>query len=259
MKYALITGASKGIGKAIALELAQRNNNLLLVARSQELLQQLANEITKAHKIEVHYLAIDLSAANAAQQVYAWCVTNNYSVNTLVNNAGYGLSGSLEQYTIAQYNNMMQLNMNTVVEMCYYFVPMLQQQQQSYILNVSSTAAYQSVPGLNVYSASKAFVLSFSRGLAYELKSKNISVTCVCPGATDTNFSTVANVTSKKALNLAAKFNMQPNDVAKIAVAAMLHKQKEIVPGFINKVNKLGAWLLPKNFIEKTGASIYHL
>jgi uncharacterized protein len=259
MNYALITGASKGIGKAIAEELASRNINVLLVARSEDLLLQVAQNIQLKYKVTSHYLAIDLASENASKQVYDWCVANNYTVNIVINNAGYGLSGKLNTYPLQDYKTMMQLNMNTVVEMSYCFLEMLQKQNQSYIVNIASTAAYQSVPGLNIYSASKSFVLSFSRGLAYELKNTSIAVTCICPGATDTNFAAVANVTSEKALKMAKQFNMNPTQVAKIIVEGMLNRKKEIVPGLVNKINKLGSWLLPKNIVEKMGASIYHL
>jgi uncharacterized protein len=256
MSFALVTGASKGIGKSIALELASRKTNLILVARNEELLRSLSENIQKEYGVSCHYLSIDLSAPHAPREVYEWCRTNTYDVNILVNNAGYGLSGAFDKYSLEEHQNMMQLNMNVVVEMTYYFLPDLKKQPQSYILNVASSAAYQAVPFLSVYAASKSFVLQFSRGLHLELKGSPVSVTCVSPGATDTSFVERANI-GAKGLELANKFNMQPAEVARIAVNAMFNKRTEIITGFLNKVGAALAWLLPKKTIEKASAKIY--
>lgn len=256
MAYALITGASKGIGKAIAHQLAARKIDLLLVARSAELLQQAAQELSKKYGVKTAYLAIDLSAADAAEKVYNWCLQNNYSINILVNNAGYGLSGAFDKYTSAENLNMMQLNMLVPVALTQLFLPQLLMQPQAYILNTASSAAYQSVPGLSLYAASKAFLLSFSRGLHQELRDKNVSVTCVSPGATDTDFVVRAQL-GAKGLKAASQVNMTPEAVAGIAVKAMFRKKPEVITGTINKLGALASWLLPKSFVERTAMKIY--
>lgn len=256
MSFALITGASKGIGKAIALQLAARKKNLLLVARSETHLQQLCAEVEKGFGITAHYLALDLSQKEAAKHVFDWAQQNNYSIDTLVNNAGYGLSGTFDKYSLSEHLNMMQLNMNVLVELTYYFLPQLKKQPRAYILNIASSAAYQAVPFLSLYAASKSFVLQFSRGLHLELETSTVSVTCVSPGATDTAFVDRANV-GTKGLELAKKFNMQPADVAKIAVDAMYKGKTEVITGFLNKLGAALVWLLPKRTIEKASAKIY--
>ncbi|HWJ26505.1 MAG TPA: SDR family oxidoreductase [Flavisolibacter sp.] len=256
MSFALITGSSKGIGRAIAFELAKRRRNILLVARDEQALSALALELKQKFHIQVHYLVCDLSATGAAQSVYNWCIENEYPVQYLVNNAGYGLSGNFENYTLEQHSNMMQLNMTTLVEMCYHFLPLLKRHPKGYIMNIASSAAYQAVPYLSLYAATKSFVLQFSRGLHHELAKSNISVTCISPGATDTNFATRANV-GEKGLKMADKVNMKPSDVAKIAVNAMFRGKMEVVTGVINKLGKFMAWLLPKSFVEKTSGKIY--
>ena len=177
----------------------------------------------------------------------------------MVNNAGYGLSGSFLKNTFQDHADMMQVNMTVPVELTSLLLPQLQQQPSAYILNIASAAAYQAVPGLSLYAATKSFILSFSRGLKYELKNTNVSVTAVCPGATDTDFPNRAEVTSDKAKKLAAKFNMQPNTVAALAVDAMFAKQAEVVTGFINKMGLFLTWLLPKSILEKGAADIYGL
>lgn len=256
MAYALITGASKGIGKAIATELASRKTDVLLVARSAENLQALADELGKKYGIKTAYLALDLSAENAAQQVFDWCRKENFSINILVNNAGYGLSGKFDKYTLEENLNMLQLNMMVPVALTQLFLPQLLLQPKAYILNTASSAAYQSVPGLALYAATKAFLLSFSRGLHQELKNKNVLVTCISPGATDTDFVLRAQL-GPKGLKAANQVNMTPEAVAKIAVKAMLRGQAEVIAGTINKLGALVSWLLPKGFVERTAMKIY--
>ncbi len=259
MTYALITGASKGIGYAIAEQLAKRKINVLLVARTAELLREAANGISKQYGVQADYLAVDLTATGAAQQIVDWCHEKQYAVSILVNNAGYGLSGAFEGYSLADHHNMMQLNMHVPVELSYLLLPQLKKQPQSYIMNIASGAAYQSVPGLTVYAASKAFMLSFSRGLSYELKQTSVSVTAVSPGATETDFPNRAKVDSPKAKKMAERFNMQPGEVARMAVDGMFAKKTEVVTGFVNKLAVFFAWLLPKSILEKSAASIYDL
>ena len=256
MDYALVTGASKGIGKAIATNLAARGFNILLVARSEELLQQEAARITAQYPVRADWLALDLSTAESAQTVYDWCRAKAYPVRALVNNAGYGLSGPFEKYSVEEHVNMMTLNMTTLVALTRLFLPGLRAQPRSYILNVASSAAYQAVPGLSTYAATKAFVLQFSRGLHQELHSTTVSVTCVCPGATDTDFPNRAQV-GPKGLKAAERLNMTPESVALLATRAMLSRKAEVITGFVNKVGATLAWLLPKSLVENIAGKIY--
>lgn len=256
MAYALITGASKGIGMAIATELARRKFNLLLVARSESLLRETASQLASEYGIMADCLTIDLAETGAAQRVFDWVQQKKYTVRALVNNAGYGLSGPFEKHSLAEHTNMMTVNMTTLIELSYLFLPQLRQQPKSYILNIGSSAAYQAVPGLSLYAASKSFVLQFSRGLHQELKRSSVSVTCVCPGSTDTGFADRAQI-GQKGRKAAEKVNMTPEDVARQAVEAMLAGKTELVTGLLNKAGKLMAWLLPKGLVEKTAGSIY--
>jgi uncharacterized protein len=256
MAYAIVTGSSKGIGKAIALELAKQKKDLILVARSKELLELFAAELINTYKINVHILVLDLTDTNAANSIKEWCSKNNYIVDVLVNNAGYGLSGAFGKYAQAAYNEMLQININALTSLCYVFLEDFKKLPQAYILNIASTTAYQSVPGFALYAASKAFCLSFSRSVAYELRKTSVSVTCVSPGSTDTDFAHRAEVSSK-ALKAADKFNMTPEAVAKIAVNAMYNKKTEVITGALNKIGAFLSWMLPKKFIESNLYSIY--
>ena len=256
MMYALITGASKGIGKAIAYALATKKINLLLVARSKDLLNEIAYDISKKYEIEVTCLPVDLANENAAEIVFEWVIKNNIKINILINNAGYGLSGNFEKYTAQAHAEMMNVNMTAVVKLTSLFLPMLKQQQKSYLLNIASTAAYQAVPYLTTYAASKSFIVSFSRGLQYELRNTNVSVTCISPGGTDTDFGIRADI-GRKAINAGKKVNMTSEQVAAIAVTSMFNNKREVITGFINKLGAFLVWLTPKRLSEKVAANLY--
>ena len=258
MAIALITGASKGIGKAIAEELAKRKTDVLLIARSEHLLKEITQSLHTAYGINADYLALDLASEGAAKKIYSWCHEKNYNINMLINNAGYGLSGHFENHTLEQHLDVMKVNMSIIVELCFYFLPTLRQQKKSYILNIASQASFQAVPGLNIYAASKAFLQSFSRGLRYELRNTSVSVTVACPGSTDTDFANRAMVGSK-ALKTAKTFNMSAPKVAEAAINAMFSEKTETTIGLINKLGKFLVWLMPKGMSEKAAGNIYEV
>jgi short-subunit dehydrogenase len=256
MSYALITGASKGIGKAMAIELAKKNYNLLLTARSSDLLNQVAEEIKELYSVQVFFIALDLSENSAPQKIFDWCIENNYPVSILINNAGYGASGLFQNFSSEANANLIHLNIVAPTQLCRLFIPLLQQHSNAYIMNIASTAAYQAVPFLTVYAASKAYLQRFSRSLTQELSNTNISVTCISPGPTDTDWARTAKV-PEKTLKLGEKLNMKPAAVAKIAVSSMLAKKTEKIPGFINRLGVFMAWLLPKKLVEKSTGNLY--
>jgi len=254
-QYALITGAGKGIGRSMAILLAQKGYNLLLVSRSENDLIALSAQIKTDYHVNAHYLTIDLSEAGAALRVFDWAKSLNVPVSILINNAGLGVWGNFHELDLAAQTGMMQVNMNALTELSYYFIPVLKQQPQAFILNVSSTAAYQAVPTLAIYAATKAFVLSFSRALRYELKDTSIVVSCLCPGPTNTSFAHRAGMDALA--DLAAKFNMQAEEVAAIGIKGMFSKKTEIVPGFLNKLSAVAATHSPKSLIERVTAGLY--
>ena len=254
-EYALITGASNGIGYYFAHELARKKNNLLLVARSEEKLKQLRDDIVNQYGVKCEFLVLDLSKVGAASNVLDWCNSNGYVVNILINNAGYGLFGYVDKKSITDEVNMMQLNMNAVVELCHAFIPMLKARAKSYIMNVASTAAYQAVPGLTTYAATKAFVVLFTRGLRYELRNTSISVSCLSPGATATGFVERAGLQAIQ--ERADKFSMKAEEVARIAITQMFKGKAEIIPGWLNKISTQLTYWVPKSITEKIAADLY--
>ncbi|RZM24842.1 MAG: SDR family oxidoreductase [Pedobacter sp.] len=255
MKYALVTGASKGIGKSLAIQLAEAGYHLLLVSRSEKDLKELSELITAKYSVTALYLPCDLSENGASARVADWCNGLGAELNVLVNNAGYGLFGDFDQIPLSGQSEMIRLNINAVVELTHLLLPLLKTQTQSYILNVASTAAYQAMPTLAIYAATKSFVLSYSRALRYELKDSVVSVTCLSPGPTETGFASRAGL--DMLAELAEKFNMQPDAVARIGLKGMFAKKTEIIPGFVNKVSAFGAGLLPKSLIERISANLY--
>lgn len=255
MTYALITGASKGIGLSMAHALASRKYNLLLIARSEEELAGISKELSSRWQVKTAYLAIDLSLPEAAAKVYEWCKAGNYPISVLINNAGYAVWGNFASRSLEEHQQMIRVNAETPVALCHYMLPLLQQQPQSYILNVSSTAAYQAVSTLALYAASKSFILLFSRALRQELKHSNVSVTCLCPGPVKTNF---INRASMQAIQATAdKYGMMPDTVAAIAIKGMFRKKSEIIPGALNIVSAFLTRLVPKALVEKIAADLY--
>jgi len=255
MTHALITGASKGIGKAIALELASKGYHVLLIARNEEKLSEVCSEIKKQAKVQAEYLVLDLSLSDAPTRVYQWVQSLQIDVRILVNNAGYGLSGRFERQGLTDIQNMMQLNMLNLVSLTHLLLPSLKQNSKGYILNVASTSAYQPTPNLAAYAATKAFVVSFSRALNHELKDSSVSVTCISPGPTNTAFVERAQLT-EKGLKRMKKVHMQPHQVAKTAVKALLTEKAEVIPGLTNKAASFMAWLLPKHLVENIAGRI---
>ncbi|HCW07452.1 MAG TPA: short-chain dehydrogenase, partial [Cytophagales bacterium] len=230
--------------------------DLLVVAGSLPKLSEVRQELSSKFNIKVECLSIDLSSEESATEVLNWIKKNNLEVDILVNNAGYGIWNSIEQTPWAELNNMLHLNVITLTGLCNLMIPELRKHPQSFILNVASTAAYQAVPTLSTYAATKAFVVLFSRGLRRELRNSNISVTCVSPGATSTNFVDRAGM-SDAMKKRAEKFSMSAIDVAKSAVKGMYQKKAEVLPGFANWLSVQLTYLLPKFIPESIAEGLY--
>lgn len=255
MAFALVTGSSNGIGLYIARELASKKYDLLLTARSEDKLKTAQQEIQKQFGVTVHYLVCDLSQTDAPNKVTQWA--SSFDVEILVNNAGFGTWGNLIENDINELKQLIQLNQVALMELCKNFIPLFNKRSaKSYILNIGSTAAYQAVPAMAVYSASKAFVVSFTRALRWELKDTKISVTCFSPGTTTTGFMDRANM-DDALKQKAEKFTTPADVVAKIGVEGTFAGKAEVIPGFVNLVSVKMVNFVPKVLTEKIAFNLY--
>src|SRR6202048_2458262 len=191
-KWALVTGASAGIGVALARELAAGGTDLVLTARRKERLEQLAHELAAAHKVRVEVFAADLAQTEAPQQVYAYTVAKQINVDLLVNNAGFGAYGEFATVDTQRLLDMVQVNCSAVVHLTRLYLPQMLKQRRGDVLIVASTASFQAVPFISTYAATKAFDLLFAEGLTEEVKPHGIRVCALCPGSTESEFLEVA-------------------------------------------------------------------
>ncbi|MBD2515644.1 SDR family oxidoreductase [Nostoc sp. FACHB-973] len=193
MSTALITGASSGIGKAFAQELAARKTNLVLVARSEDQLKKLAQQLQEKHKIEVDVIVKDLTEANAAAAVFDATKAKGLTIDLLINNAGFGCYGDFAESDGERQVKIVQLNIVALVDLTHKFLPLMRQRRSGSIINVSSITGFQPIPYLSVYAASKAFILSFSEALWAENRQYGVRILVTCPGPIETNFFAEAN------------------------------------------------------------------
>lgn len=256
MSYALVTGAAKGIGKSIATELAKRNYSLLLTDFDEANLKTTADSLQRKYGIEVLHFVKDLAAPDAVEQLYSWAAPYHSQLTVVVNNAGYGLNGAFEELPIADQFGIIDVNIKAQLGITHAFLPVLKRFRKSYLLNVCSTTAYQPVPYLTVYAASKAFILSFNRSLKHELRNTSVSLSYLSPGATDTAFVVRAGM-KQHTLKTATRFNMTADEVGAIAVSGLFKGKEAIVPGFLNKLNAVLPKFFPVSFVRRIAASIY--
>ncbi len=243
MTYTLITGGSKGLGKAMAYECAALGQNLILTARSQELLEITRAEIIARYHVDVRVRVLDLTQKMAARELHEWCVSHSLTVSILINNAGFGNTGAFSDTDIVRDSDMVTVNCTVLTEITKYFLHDMVVRKEGKIMNVASTAAFQPGPYGSVYYASKAYVYSFSCALHEELRKSGVTVTVLCPGPTDTDFFKEAHM---EALKLRRVHMMSAQDVAKAGVRAMMKGKREIIPGFMNKIMRKTGAMLPQ-------------
>lgn len=195
MSYVLITGASAGIGEVFARALAAERQNLILVARREDRLQALANELKTQHGVEVEVVASDLADPEGPTQLALSIENAGWDINGLINNAGFGDRGHFSELALERQLAMIQVNITSLVALTWRLLPALKSQSDSFIINVASTAAFQAGPNMAIYYATKAFVLSFSEALHEELRESGVRVSTLCPGATDSEFAAEAHMT----------------------------------------------------------------
>jgi uncharacterized protein len=246
--YMIITGASGGIGYDIARLAAADGKNLVLVARSAEKLNQVAGELRKLSSSDIITITVDLSDEDGVNSLISKIESGNITLDTLVNNAGFGDFGDFAKAEIAKNMEMIRLNIMALTRLSHFVLPGMLKAGSGKIMNVASTAAFMPGPGMAVYYASKAYVLSFSEALTRELKGTGISVTTLCPGPTDTSFAAVAGL-GKSLLH-----RMLPpatsEEVAKAGYKAMMKGKAVEIPGFMNKLSALTPRFTPRSLVR---------
>jgi short-subunit dehydrogenase len=252
---ALITGASAGIGVALAREFARHGHILALVARREERLQALANEIAASGATRPLVIAADLTKPDAGRQLAAALAASNAEPQYVVNNAGFGLVGLAENRSRDQQLAMIDLNMRVLTELSLLFVDSLSRHRGG-ILNVGSIAGFVPGPGMAVYYASKAYVVSLSRALRAELKPRDIRVTVLCPGPVRTEFDKVAGMT---AFISPSFFVDSAEKVARVGYRGLMAGRAVVVPGLVNKLFiTLGRWVPRGLLLAAIGAAQSH-
>jgi hypothetical protein len=250
-EVALITGASSGIGEALARRLARDRHHLALVARRADRLEALARELRNAHGIDVHVLPQDLIATGAGARLAAEVTARGLTVDWLVNNAGFGTAGPFHRLPVERELEEIRLNVERLVELTGRFLPGMVERGSGTVMNVASMAAFGPMAYTATYGATKAFVLSFSEAIAAEVRGTGVKVLCVCPGFTRTEFQEVAHVETGLLPNF---FWMSAETVADQAVRAV-GRSTVLVNGVMNSVVTAAVKFVPRGLVARASAA----
>jgi uncharacterized protein len=245
---ALVTGASAGIGEATARELATRGHGVTLVARREERLRALADELSRTHGVRAEAIAADLGDEAARERLASQIEGLGLQVEVLVNNAGFGTAETVRNVDRERLIAMLRLNCEALLDLQARYLPAMIARGRGAVINIASTAAFQPIPGTATYAATKAFVLSLSEAVHEELKGTGVSLTAVCPGPVRTEFTHVAGIEQAED-QLPGLFWMSSEAVAKAAVDAADQGKRAVVPGLINRATALTGQHTPRKLI----------
>ena len=248
MKYTLITGASQGMGLEMARECASLGRNILLISLPKENLKVLSENISEKFNVQTDFYEIDLTEAKSAEEIYKWVKKKNYSIDFLINNAGFGGFGAFEEYTLSYVEKMIDLNIKATTRMTHYFIPELKKNSPSFILNNASMMANFPCPYKSVYAASKVYVKYFTEALRVELESFGISVSLLQPGATPTNDVVINQI--QKGGFMARISVTEAHKVARKAVRNTLKGKPVIIPGWKNRMSLRFLKVLPYSLLQ---------
>jgi short-subunit dehydrogenase len=248
-KLALVTGASSGIGLALANECARNGLDVVLLARGKGKLDEVAAQLEREHLIRTHVLTADLAQPNAAEGLVKVLEQRALNVDVLINNAGYAVYGEFAGTNLGDELAMIQLNIVALTQLSKLLLIRMIARKEGHILNVASTAAFQPGPLMAVYYATKAYVLSFSEALANELSDTGVTVTALCPGPTRTGFQARAQMEESKLVR--GKEIMTPERVARAGFAAMMKGKTVVIPGAGNKLLAKAVRFLPRNTVTR--------
>ena len=241
---ALITGASSGIGLDLARLFAKDGYDVVLVARSEGKLRELAAELEREFKVKAHVVVADLAKPDAPRQLVD---ALSVDVDVLVNNAGFGVTGPFAETDLAKELEMIAVNVVALTQLTKLLLRPMVARRRGRILNVASTAAFQPGPLMAVYYATKAYVLSFSEAIADELRDSGVTVTALCPGPTETGFAAVADMSATRLFNIAKP--MSSIDVARAGLEGMKRGRRVVIPGVKNKLLTQSVRVSPRRMV----------
>jgi len=249
MNTTLITGASTGIGAAFARKLAARGRNVLLVARSEDKLIALCNELGRLTSIRAQYVALDLRAPDAGAQLLEETKKRELEIDMLINNAGFGSMGDFNKLDLERELEMIELNIRAVVDLTHRFLGPMRERKRGTIINVASTAAFQAVPYMSTYAATKAFVLSFSEAIGEENRAHGIHVMALCPGVTETNFFEAAKIDRPPMRTI-----QTAEEVVDAALRGLARQKSLVISGWTNWLTVEAERFVPRSMVTKVAA-----
>ena len=250
-KWALVTGASAGIGVALAQELATGGTNLVLTARREERLEELAKALSAKHQVKTEIFAADLAEPSAPEKIFAFTKEKGIEIDLLINNAGFGQYGEFPSVDTQRLLEMVQVNCSAVVHLTRLYLPGMLARRRGDVLILASTASFQAVPYISTYAATKAFDLLFAEGLAEEMKPYGIRVCALCPGSTESEFHVVSGQ---------EKFKRRAETAEKVAHAglnALAAGKSYVISGLGNYLGAHGERLVPRRFVTKVAAGMF--
>lgn len=252
-KWALVTGASAGIGLELATQLAAGGTHLVLTARRRDRLEALATKLKASHKIQVEIFVADLTHTDAPEKIHAFTKEKGLAIDLLVNNAGFGQYGELPEVAAQRLLDMVQVNCAAVVHLTRLYLPDMIARGHGDVLILASTASFQAVPYISTYAATKAFDLLFAEGLAEEMKPHGIRVCALCPGSTESEFHAQAGqeqFTAKHAQETAAK-------VARTGLRALTAGKSYVISGLGNYLGAQSQRMVPRRLVSRIAASMF--
>jgi short-subunit dehydrogenase len=250
-KWALVTGASAGIGVALARELAAGGCHVVLTARRLPRLQELAAELESKHKVKTAVFEADLAEVSAPEKIFAFTLERGLEIALLINNAGFGAYGEVPDVEVSRLLDMVQVNCSAVVHLTRLFLPGMVARRHGDILILASTASFQAVPYISTYAATKAFDLLFAEGLAEEMKPHGIRVCALCPGSTESEFHEVAGQQQFTRKGETAE------KVARTGLKALAAGKSYVISGLGNYLGAVGERLVPRRFVTRIAGNMF--
>lgn len=251
MNTTLITGASSGIGEVFARKLAAGGHNLLLVARSEEKLINLCNELGRIKSTRAQYVAMDLSEPDAPARLFEETQRRGLEIDFLINNAGFGSMGDFAKLDLQRELDMIDLNVRSLVQLTHLFLAPMREKKSGSLINVASTAGFQPVPFMATYAATKAFVLSFSEALWEENRPHGVKVMALCPGVTDTNFFEASRMQRPP-----ARISQTAADVVDTALRGLARGKSSVISGWTNFLMVESERLAPRSLVLRTAGMV---